>query len=217
MFGGKALVRALEEIRLVAQRKLDEGQTKFVVTVYLGAAGVSGYKMRRMQTESIALLERLGLSVVTINKDEWEHNVHLTVETYAPVGDTSSIRLDHPTAQNPSPPPIASVQGFDRPATPEPAELRAMVQRFHDQFSAGNYLEVWEERSSYGYSLDRDSLRGDDRFWIDALPTLAALRLGQREHPLVAGYAGLAEDSQDYLNEKHRAAVQEINERYFAP
>lgn len=217
MFGGKALVRALEEIRLTAQRKLDQGQTKFVVTVYLGAAGVSGHKMRRMQAESIALLERLGLSVVNIKKDEWEHNVHLAVETYVPVSDTRSIRPDYRVAENPFPLSIVPVQGVDRPATPDPAELRAMVQRFQDQFNAGSYLELWEERSSYGYSLDRDSLHGDDRFWIDALPALAALRLGEREHPLVAGYAGFAEESQDHHNEKHRAVVREINERYFAP
>lgn len=86
------------------------------------------------------------------------------------------------------------------------------------RFDATEYDDVWSRRVALGYSLAQNDAPSETWFWVNALPTLTALRKGERHHPFVATAAGFADEAQRHLNNEDdsiKSAMTEINERFF--
>lgn len=82
-------------------------------------------------------------------------------------------------------------------------------------FDGGIEKAVWERRLALGYSLGRGLAEPGDWFWINALPALAALDLGLKEHPFVATCAAYADEVANQLDDGHMEALNEIKQRFF--
>lgn len=62
---------------------------------------------------------------------------------------------------------------------------------------AGDLRSAWDRRLQLGYSVSFDGVPQADRFWFEAAPTIAALRLRLKGYPMVAVCCGMAEREQD--------------------
>lgn len=90
-----------------------------------------------------------------------------------------------------------------------------MIQRFEAQ----EYEAVWERRVALGYSLSGEGAAPETWYLVNALPALAALRLGNRDHPFVATSAAFAEEAYRSMPERHEyieAINSEIQQRFFS-
>jgi hypothetical protein len=76
--------------------------------------------------------------------------------------------------------------------------------------------DVWERRVALGYRLQQNDAVQKDWFWVNALPALAGLRLGLKEHPFVAMCAGIADQTVDRGNAYQMKAITEINQQFLA-
>lgn len=76
--------------------------------------------------------------------------------------------------------------------------------------------DVWERRVALGYRLQQSNAAQKDWFWVNALPALAGLRLGLKEHPFVATCVGIADQTVDPSNAYQMKAMTAINQQFFA-
>jgi hypothetical protein len=86
------------------------------------------------------------------------------------------------------------------------------------RFDGGDYAAVWERRVALGYSLSQNEAPAETWYWVNALPALAALRLGNRDHPFVATAAGYADQVFWSVAERDasmEATNAEIQQRFF--
>lgn len=90
-------------------------------------------------------------------------------------------------------------------------EARWMLRQYDD----GNLREVWARRLDLGYSLSLDQIENPESFWINACPALAALKLGLKDHPLVATCCGMAEQNIDWADHDQVAAKDQFNALFF--
>tara|TARA_R100000306_G_C4347453_1_gene128338 strand:- start:174 stop:524 length:351 start_codon:yes stop_codon:yes gene_type:complete len=95
------------------------------------------------------------------------------------------------------------------------AEYAGIVLWMREAYDGGRYDAVWARRVAFGYGVGESHMSNDDFFWFNALPALAAMNRGQRDHPAVAMCAGFAEQAADKSDAEQSQAVQEINDRYF--
>jgi hypothetical protein len=98
------------------------------------------------------------------------------------------------------------------------SDVESLQRWMSDQFDAGQYDAVWSRRVALGYSLAQEDAPAETWFWVNALPALAALRTGERHHPLVATAAGFADQAHRSLKGQSDAVdsvMSEINERFF--
>ena len=95
-----------------------------------------------------------------------------------------------------------------------PAMTRT-VEWMQAGYAAGRLQEVWERRLQHGYGAGQDDAPQATWFWFNALPALAALRLGKRDHPFVATCCGLAGDAVDRSDPDQAAAQREYEHLYF--
>ena len=96
-----------------------------------------------------------------------------------------------------------------------PEQLIDESRKIRQQFSSGHLRTVWDRRAQLGYGIASEGVPQPDRFWLDAIPAIAALRLGLKEHPMVAMCCGVAEAGQDRDDPEQRAAVEEFKRLYF--
>ena len=96
-----------------------------------------------------------------------------------------------------------------------PAEYAGIVTWMREAYDGGRFEAVWARRLDFGYGVGESHMSGDDFFWFNALPALAALKCGQRDHPAVAMCAGRAEQATNRADQAQSDAVKEINDRYF--
>lgn len=82
-------------------------------------------------------------------------------------------------------------------------------------FDGGMEKVVWERRLALGYSLERGPAKPGDWFWINALPALAALDLGLKQHPFVATCAAYVDQVANRLDDGQMQALNEIKQRFF--
>jgi hypothetical protein len=90
----------------------------------------------------------------------------------------------------------------------ESREIRARIE-------AGDLQGGWDRRVVLGYGLPLTDIPQVDQFWIDAAPAIAALKLGLKDHPMVAMCCGLAEQNADLGDPEQASAVAEFHRLYF--
>jgi hypothetical protein len=95
-----------------------------------------------------------------------------------------------------------------------PEQLVSESRRIRHQVNAGDLRSAWSRRVELGYGIPADGMPRADRFWLDAAPAIAALRLGLRAHPMVAMCCGMAESNQDPSDPEQRAAVAEFTKLF---
>jgi hypothetical protein len=132
----------------------------------------------------------------------------------APTGDPDLQRFYQAVEAAESGPPTTEMG-----ATVDATALEDIRTSMTRQFDAAQYDDAWRQRVELGYSLIQNGAPSEIWFWVNALPALAALREGERHHPLVATAAGYADEAQRNLtdpNDSIKSAMAEINERFFA-
>jgi hypothetical protein len=110
------------------------------------------------------------------------------------------------------------------PSGKEGAELKGDLDSLRAwmkaRFDAGDYDAVWSRRAALGLSLTQQEASPETWFWVNALPALAALREGERHHPLIATAAGYAEQAHRSIDGPPDPAADstmaEIKKRFFA-
>ena len=90
------------------------------------------------------------------------------------------------------------------------AQITGESRRMRQQVAAGDLRSAWDRRVQLGYGVPSDGVSQPDRFWLDAAPAIAALRLGLKDHPMVAMCCGMADSNQDRGDPEQRAAVAEF-------
>jgi hypothetical protein len=92
-----------------------------------------------------------------------------------------------------------------------PAQITGESRRMRQHVAAGDLRSAWDRRVQLGYGVPSDGVSQADRFWLDAAPAIAALRLGGlKDHPMVAMCCGMADSNQDRADPEQRAAVAEF-------
>jgi len=92
-----------------------------------------------------------------------------------------------------------------------------LLSWMREEWRARERRTIWEQRVALGYQLVQGPATQNQWFWINAFPAMAALRIGLKEHPLVATFAGMAENILDPDNEGQQKAVDDIRKRFFGP
>lgn len=98
------------------------------------------------------------------------------------------------------------------------SEIEAIRAWMTDRFAADDYEAIWHRRLEPGRGLSGENVKTETWFWVNALSALAALRLGAKDHPLVATAAGFADQAYRQLpdqDDQARKAMSEINKRFF--
>jgi hypothetical protein len=75
----------------------------------------------------------------------------------------------------------------------------------------GQFQAVWQRRVSHGHDEAQGAGPRENWFWFNALPVLAALRLGKKGHPLVSVLFVLARQSADPSLPNEAAALEEMD------
>lgn len=96
-----------------------------------------------------------------------------------------------------------------------PAQVIVEARRAREQLARGDYGVLWERRIELGYGVTDEDVPQADRFWLDAAAAIAALRIGQKEHPMVAMCCGVAESNVDRSDPEQVEAVRLFNHLYF--
>lgn len=108
--------------------------------------------------------------------------------------------------------------GFLRRQPAPPSDPPALVEWMASEFTQGQYGRVWEHRLRLGLEFSQDGVADRDWFWLNAFPTLSALRAETNpagRHPLVSTCAGFADQVYRSLDEPEREANDEIHRRFF--
>jgi hypothetical protein len=67
-------------------------------------------------------------------------------------------------------------------------------------------------RVELGFGVPLDGVPQADRFWLNAAPAIAALRLGFKDHPMVAMCRGVADQDEDYSDLSSADAAVSVNQ-----
>lgn len=103
----------------------------------------------------------------------------------------------------------------DLGATLSPTQIIEESRRIRQQVASGQLRAAWDRRVQLGYGVPSGEIPQADRFWLNAAPAIAALRLGLKDHPMVAMCCGVAEGDEDRSDAEQHAAVQEFRRLYF--
>jgi hypothetical protein len=136
----------------------------------------------------------------------WRHREHAP-----PPVDPDLAQFHRAIAAAENGPPI----DVDDPGRYTAADFAGIVLWMRDAIERANLDGVWERRLQFGYQVGESDMERSDFFWFNALPAIAALRSGHRDHPAVSMCAGLAESVLDRGDPAEVTAAREINERYF--
>lgn len=99
-----------------------------------------------------------------------------------------------------------------------PSQIVEESRRIRHQVYSGDPGDLrvaWNRRVELGYGVPSEGVPQPDRFWLDAAPAIAGLRLGLKDHPMVKMCCGMAEYEQDYEDPEQRAAVEEFKKLFF--
>jgi hypothetical protein len=96
-----------------------------------------------------------------------------------------------------------------------PEQVVHESRRMREQVASGDLRSAWDRRVQLGWGVSTSGVPQADRFWLDAAPAIAALRLGLKGDPMIAMCCGVAEREQDYSDPEQRAAVEEFNKLFF--
>lgn len=86
---------------------------------------------------------------------------------------------------------------------------------FAARYQSNEFASVWNRRLAIGSGLSRDLLSDHDYFWVNAYSALAALELGQQDHPTLPLCIGLSTQSLDSTDTAQTEALAEVRRRYY--
>ena len=198
-----------------AARAQANGLSEFTITVHSTSGGLA--LLPRLVPHVVSVLQEQGYAVINISTDEWAYNSHLTLR--APVNarglNQTTNTVDPDLAEFHRAIAMSSAQPpGDLGKTFTAQQVVAQSHSFRSQYRAGNYAAIWERRVQLGYGVESDGVPQEDLFYLNALPALAALHLGYRDHPMVAMCAGMAESGMDRTDPNQAAAIAEIRKLY---
>jgi hypothetical protein len=113
---------------------------------------------------------------------------------------------------------VAAVEGAppgNAGAELSPAQVVDEAHRLRQLLAADRNSEAWARRVQLGYGLSLDCVERSAAFWVNAAAALAALRSGQKAHPMVAMCAGACEEYLDQSDAEQTSVKDEIYQRYF--
>ena len=88
------------------------------------------------------------------------------------------------------------------------AQIADESRRMRQQVASGDLRLAWDRRVQLGYGVPSEGIPQADRFWLNAAPAIAALRMGLKDHPMVPMCSGMAEREHDRDDPQQRAAVE---------
>jgi hypothetical protein len=99
-----------------------------------------------------------------------------------------------------------------------PSQIVGESRKIRHQVASGDVGDLraaWDRRVELGYGVPSEGVPQADRFWLDAAPAIAGLRLGLKDHPMVKMCCGMAEYEQNHEDPEQRAAVEEFKRLFF--
>lgn len=99
--------------------------------------------------------------------------------------------------------------------TLSPAQVISESRQMRSQLASGQLQGVWGRRLELGTGVSPQGVPQPDWFWLNAAPALAALRMGLKDHPMVAMCCGLAEQARNRDDAEQSAAVAQFNRFFF--
>lgn len=91
-----------------------------------------------------------------------------------------------------------------------PSQVEERAALYKAMFARGAFRAVWDDRVELGFGVSSDEVATESWFWLNALPAIAACRLGSRSHPIAAMCAGFADSASDASVTAQRDAIAEI-------
>ena len=98
--------------------------------------------------------------------------------------------------------------------TMTPEQIISESRSIRQRVAQGQLEPAWARRVQLGYGVPSDGVPQADRFWLDAAPAIAGLRLGQKDHPMIPMCCGMAETNHDPNDPEQRAAVAEFTKLF---
>lgn len=141
------------------------------------------------------------------NKENSQPHVPVRQATSTDSGDSLLTQLDRTTSRMKQSPNIG--KGLTV------AQIIGESRNIRQQFTSGNLRAAWDRRVELGFGVPSDGVPQADRFWLDAAPAIAALRLGIKDDPIVRMCCGTAERNFDRSSPEQCAAVEEFNRLFF--
>ena len=95
-----------------------------------------------------------------------------------------------------------------------PSQVEAESQAIRGLVAAGGLQAAWDRRVALGYGVPPNDVSQSALFWLDADPAIAGLKLGLKDHPMVAMCCGVAESNANRDDPEQDRAVREFNRLY---
>ena len=222
--GGKA-GKAVDQVLRMAREREAQGLTEFSVSLTQSDIGVLN-RLDVMTPVITTALQDAGFSVIDVNSEPWSHAVTFAIRgrSMTRSAGPGNAALGRDTAG--ADPDLMKLRRELAAADEQPAgevgkglsagRLGSELDQFVEWFEAGDLDAVWVRRLQLGYGVNTDQLDQPSRFWFNALPALAALRLGHKDHPFVATCCGLADQICDPSDAQQAAAKRDFEAMYFA-
>lgn len=212
---GQTAHRLMDEI----EERHQQGLSEFTVSFSNAEIGVRN--TLDFATQYIVdILQSAGHAVVGVSAPQgsWSNSIQLTIRPFAEIEAEQAPSETHDPALEKFYRALAVVKREPQYGklgeSMSPQELERMPAWFRSEYNKGMLRAVWERRLALG-SISLNEISRDAAFWINAIPAIAALRLGLADHPQVASFCGLAEEYQDRSDPEQAAAVAEFNRLYF--
>lgn len=217
----KTVDRLLQDIELRAQ----QGLTDFVVSFSQGDIGVRN----RLDVATPLVVDRIqdaGHSVLAVDSPDggWSYVVNLRVRPHLDVNARSDIPVPLTPSANDDPD-LSQLHRSLALAKSQPdgqlgktltaEQITAESRRMRQHFATDQLQSVWARRLELGFGVSSDGVEQLDHFWLNAAPAIAALRLGLKDHPMVAMCCGVAEQSRKEGDAEQTEALEEINRLFF--
>lgn len=90
-----------------------------------------------------------------------------------------------------------------------------LIAWLDDAYKNGRRKAVWDRRIALGYQLGQGPATKAQWFWINALPALAGLGIGMKGHPLLATFAGYADQAVDRSDPNEANVMEQIETEFF--
>lgn len=90
----------------------------------------------------------------------------------------------------------------------------SLIAWMRDRSDAGQWEAVWAARANLGYQLSEDVIGRADFFWVNAIASIAGIKLRRTHDTMQYMFAGSASSAVDRSDPKELAAIQVIDAAY---
>jgi hypothetical protein len=215
---GNRIVEELEAARTRGEEQLVVGYTQSEIGVRANATQMAVFIRRKIEKSGFEVIDgeggSFGADVQMLVRWKPAQSATPPSTTVAPQENGPDMERFHRMMKAVDEAPPAGKQGNGMASS----EIETIRTWMADRFVAEDYEAVWHRRLELGLGLSGENVEMETWFWVNALPALAALRLGAKDHPLVATSAGYADQACRHLpdpDDQIQGAMSEINERFF--